>query len=830
MKLIKKNIIFIILFLAAALCAIMRNSELTAAIVSHPDSGIVFSTNQTVLEQTWQPHIKRITGVRVPYTATGDFSSRVCLSLYSDDYSELLVQTSLDQDFEKDTEGTLTFRFKALKVTPGERYRIQLSYENPSSEGAVLIASGSNYDGCSIDREACNAAAAFDIIFVKNSRVFWLFAVFFPFLAFSLLFMTIWNRKWEECIGLSMIVTVFVLYVAGLFEVLMAGMALVYVLAVISLSISVYFYNKKDLRVKSLLSPGLFIYAALFLVILVSCHDIWFARVDEYAQWGMAVKDMFYYQSFAKHLNTTVQIPRYIPFSALIEYFFVYANGMFSQELVYVAYQTLMLGALVILLGFTGRKKRDYAVCTVIMICMPVIFYRDVFNCIMVDPLLAIFAAYVLICYYSEDMTCFNLLRILGGLFALTAIKDMGMVIAGLLTVIMIGDRLYLAVRQKKPVIKRLICPCLCAVFVIAVFLSWQIYMSIPAKAAVSQTSGSGGGSAQVSFQSTASATGISVDGILGLLRHEDGGYRYQAIKNFIVAVFDAESFHLGNIGISYADMFVLMMVVIGVLSIIGFWRDQTDRMLLFGVFTFFAGMCYALVIELMYLFAFSQGEALQLVSFDRYLGSFLGGVVIALAGLIVRQAAAQESWNSRQSRTVILLMTAGIIICTPMSSFVIKNMDTKITEDLVYGYDDVAEMFRSFSAKAEKVYFVCNGSNGDTQWIFKNTVCPLLSPYAQYDIYDSREAYAEQADIWAQNGEEIADIGQIVSLEKWEKRLLNCQYLFIFHPNDVFRESYGSLFAEPDTIRDGTFYRVRQSGEKVTLEYIGKVGVKAYK
>lgn len=828
MKRIKKNIIFIILLLAAVVCIIMRNNELTAPIVSHPDSGLVFSTDQKVLEQTWQPHIKKIAGVKIPYTGTADFNSRVYLSLYTDDYSELLVRTSLDQEFKENAEGTLTFRFKALRVMPGERYRIQLSYEEPSGEGALLIASGSNYDGCSIDREECNEAAAFEIIFIKNSRIFWMLAVFFPFFSFSLLFMTIWNRKWEECIGLSMIITVFLLYAAGLFEALTAGMVMVYVLALIALSAAIYFYNKKDLQAKDLLSPGLFIYAALFLFILVNCHNIWFARVDEYAQWGMAVKDMFYYQSFAKHIGTTVQIPRYLPFSTLIEYFFVYANGMFSQELVYVAYQTFMMSALMVLLGVAGEKKRYYVACAAIMIGMPVIFYSDAFNCIMVDPLLAILAAYVLICYYSEDMSFVNLIRILGGLFALTTTKDMGMVIAGLLTVIMMGDRLYLSLRQKDSVIKRLICPCLCAVFVIVVFLSWQIYMSIPAKAAASQTSGSG--SSQVSFQSTASATGISVDGISGLLRHEDGGYRYQAIKNFLIEIFDGEFLLIGNIGISYVDLFVLLIFLIGGLGLIGFWRDRAGRMLSFGVFSFLAGMCYASVIELMYLFAFPQGEALLLVSIDRYLASFMGGVMIALAGLAVQQAAKKETENPAWSLAVITGLTAAILISTPISGFVVKNMDVKITEDLVYGYDDVAEVFRSFSAKAEKVYFVCNGSNGDTQWIFKNTVCPLLSPYAQYDIYDSREAYLEQVAIWTQDGEEIADIGQVVSCEKWEERLFKCQYLFIFHPNDVFRESYGSLFAEPDTIGDGTFYRVRQSDEKVTLEYIGKVGVKNYK
>lgn len=827
-KRIKTNLLFIIILLAAVLCFVVRNRELTVPIVSNPNGQLEFFTEQSVLEQTWQPNIKKIVGIRIPYTATADFSSHMRMSIYSDDYSDVLVQTGYSQEFQENEDGVLEFRFNAVKVMPGERYRIQLSYGNPSGEGALLIASNSNYSGCSIGEEVFDGAAAFDIVGNTHSDIFWLFAAFLPLLTFSLLLMTAYGRRWEECIGLSVIVTGFVLYISGLFNVLMAGMTLIYVLAAISLVAAVYLYNKKNMRVKDLLSPGLLIYVLLIPVIMLNCHGAWFARVDECSQWGMAVKDMYYYQSLAKHVNTTVILPHYPPFSSLIEYYFVHAKGIFSPELVYVAYQILMMSELMVLFGMARNRKRHYTALGTIMICMPVIFYRDVFNCIMVDPLLAILAAYVLTCYYSEDVTSFNLMRILGGLFALTVTKDMGMVIAGLLTMIMMSDRIYLSLRKKQPIMKRLICPLLCAAFVIGVFLSWQIYMRIPVKEAASQAAESG--VSQVQFRSAVEVSGISLDKVLGLLRHEDGGYRYQAIKNFLVAIFDAGFVTLGSISVPYVDFLILLILLIGTLEITGFWREEKGRYLVFGMLSFFTGICYALFLELTYLFAFAQGQALQLVSFERYLGSFIGGVVIALAGLIIRQAANNEYEKPAHSMAVIVGLTAAIIICTPMQGFVVKNMDTKITENHIYGCDEIAEVFRSFSAKAENVYFVCNESNGDTYWMLKNTLCPLIDPHSQYNIYASEEAYDEQVDIWNQSNEEVLNIGKIVSCEDWEKKLMDCQYLFIFHPNDVFRESYQSLFDEPDTIGDGTFYQVLQSGEKVTLKYIGKVEVKDYK
>lgn len=834
---VQKYSVFLLLFLAALLCLVLRNRAFSVAVVSHPDAQIAFSTGQSVLEQTWQPHVKRLAGVNIPYTATASFDSALALSLYADDGETLLGQAALRQSFREKEAGTLRFDFGTLQVVPGERYRIQLRYQNPSIKGEILIPSGSGYSGCSIDGKALGEAAAFEMIAIKNSRLFWLFAVFFPLMSFSLLCMTVWGRKWEECVGLSMMGTVFLLYVSGLFEKLQMGIMLVYVLSCVSILFSVYFYHKRGMRARDMLSPSLFLFAGLLLLILLNCSGVWYARVDEYAQWGMAAKDMFYYDSFAKHVGTAVALPRYLPFAALAEYFFVQANGLYTQELVYVAFQTTLLCAGLVLCRYPRAKWRYGLAAAATLIGIPMIFYGDVYNCIYVDPLLAVFAAYVLFCYFSEECQGFNLLRILAGLFALTTTKDMGMVIAGLLAFVMLGDSLYRAIWSGKPVsgkrfsflCRAAVAPVSCGLFVLAVFFSWQFYMSIPVKK-VAQTVAGVGQTKSVRFQSTAAASGVTLDGILGLLRHEDGGYRYQSIKNFLVLIFDGETYRFGPLALSYVDLFVLLLVCVGALGLLRFWGERFQRMLAFGVLTFWAGLCYAGVLELLYLFAFPQGGAVMLLSCDRYLASFLGGVWMAFVGLALWQAARLEPLRRETGRAAAWLLMAVMAVCVPLEGFVVKNMDVKLKEDYVYGYDEIEERLRSFSARQEKLYFVCNETGGDSAWIFRHTACPVLSPDGKNNLYASEEAYQKQVDIWTRDGEEIREMGDILSREEWGERLKGCQYVFLLHPNDVFQESYGPLFEEPDSIGDGAFYQVQKTEEGVSLSLIGKVGIKGYK
>ena len=69
-----------------------------------------------------------------------------------------------------------------------------------------------------------------------------------------------------------------------------------------------------------------------------------------------------------------------------------------------------------------------------------------------------------------------------------------------------------------------------------------------------------------------------------------------------------------------------------------------------------------------------------------------------------------------------------------------------------------------------------------------------------------------------------------IWAAEEWGSTLKTYDYVFVLHPYEIFSEDYGKLFADPDTIDDGTLYRINQDTGEVSLDYIGKVGVKAWR
>lgn len=204
-KIIQNNFFFIILLAAMGILFINRHSYLQTSIVSYPDSQVAFSTNNGVLEQTWQSEVKMITGVSVPYYAENDFSCDMQMEILSDNYSKVLggaVQKAL---FRAGESGELIFDLGKTRIVQGERYHIRLSFLDPSEEGTLQISSGSNYGGCNISGEDAGQAAAFQITFAKSSRLFWLMAVLFPIFAYSLFMMIITGRKWEETAAVSIL-------------------------------------------------------------------------------------------------------------------------------------------------------------------------------------------------------------------------------------------------------------------------------------------------------------------------------------------------------------------------------------------------------------------------------------------------------------------------------------------------------------------------------------------------------------------------------------------------------------------------------------------------
>ena len=847
---LKNNWFFLILLVGIICIFVKRYTYLPVSVVSNPDSQIAFCTTDVTLEQTWQPEIKAITRIQMPYYAENDFSCDIQLKVFSDDYSQVLVETMQENYvFAAGTTGNVEFSFSRTALIQGERYRIQISLLNADSEGSLQITSGSNYGGCRVADEEMNQAAALEITFVKYSKLFWLMAVWLPLLGISLLLMTLTGRKWEETVGVAILLEGIILYLFGLFEQLTLGVTAVYVLTALCFFTAVFLYNRKNMTLRDLLSPGFFIYCALFLVILITSNGDWLGYRDEMRHWGIAVRDMFYYDSFAKHSGTTLILPRYLPFAALVEYLFVYMNGLFSEDILFIAYQTMLLSMLIILCRPLQKKNGRKLLLPVMitMICIPVIFFHNISNTIMVDSLLAAVSAYVLLCYYSEEMTWFNRIRIILGLMALPLIKDMGLIFAGLSALIMFGDTLARQIKDKKLKIKEPVCIVCYVVMILLVYLSWQVYLNTPVQSASVATEVSEAVSEAIEAEETAnpemrpeesapipieeesaSVGGITIDGLIRVLSGEGEEYQYQVTRNFLTELFEGESYSFGPLKISFFDWMALLACGILTFSYFGCWKEDKVRMVTLAGVSLIAACLLCAFLQVTYWFTFSRYEALDLTSMDRYLAPFACAITIVVFYLAYVAVFIEQN-GSRKRKYLIFAITAFFAISMPVEGIVTegKDIEGNTTDMITYGHDSLSEILRSVARRGERAYFICSNSDGYTEYVFRNAVCPIVSRHEAWNIVASQEMFEKQYELYGR--ENIDDnVAEILLVKDWKKRLQNCEYVVVFHADELFRQSYGEVFGETE-IEDGSVYRVLSDNGDVTLSKIGTTGIKGW-
>lgn len=797
-EIFKRNIIWILMILVAVFACIICRQDIDIPVVSQADTYISFETD-SLLEQTWQANIKRADQISISYLSQDSFEGRVALKIFEDDGNTLIAEAVRTESFGKDENGSLVFDIDVKRFEIGSRYRIQMQFSDFASAGSLLLEAGTGYAGGSIDGTALDAAAAFHMNGIKTSSISWLVLTLFPYISFSLFFMILWERKWEEVIGISMIAATGIMTFGGMFGFLEQGIYFIHVLSIICLIVSIYLYNRKKGMLKELISPGIIFWGILFVLILINCNNLHLARADEFTHWGLSVKDMYTYNSLTKHPGTVVWHIYYPPFMPVIEYYFMYMNGFYVNKFLYIAYQVMMLSCLSVIFKAACKKVAMAIPAMVVMLSGVIIFYNTALSDIYADTILAVFVAYSLICYFTEELTVFNYIRILGGLLALTYTKPAGAVLAGLITLIIIGDVLYKQIMNKKINLRAIILPCLSTVFVCALYLGWQFYLSIPIETVqetVQVTENVSGvlsetGAATVNITS---ASGINVTNIVNLLTGKGPEYRYKVIKNFIIYFFMGDAFNIANLEISFFECFLFVGLCVWLVQ--GFLSSNKEKNVIvkFGIFTSIAGILYAGFLLLTYMFAFSEQDGVSLNHIPRYMGSWICGVVIALGGILLIKITDSEKICNENVKRIIIAVCILFVFVTPTKEIRQRRSDIYLMDERNERYNNMLEVLRTVADRNESIAFIGDESSLNEWSFYQYVVCPLKAE----------------------------NLEQETSVEEWRKVLENCQYAFLAIKDTEFNDKYRLIFGNEDTAEEGALYKVVWENNTVSLQYIG--------
>ena len=812
-KIYIQNVVFIILCLLVILGSMcVRNEKTESQMIPFPNSQILFSTKDVLLEQTWAPYAKRLNGVRVPYIAQSNFIAEMKMTVYTDEYEEV-SSSVIDCVFEEGQEGEICFPFEILNVELGSRYRFVMEFCEKSENGTIRLIAGNEYSGCTVAKEEVQGAIALKFDLVKNSKIFWLVSSFVPVLSIALFLACYAERKMEETISGAFFIVGIVLLIGGLLGVLKGGVYTIYIVGVLSFLLSFVHLIKREKRISDFITPGLVVYGIVIGCFIIICQDFIRMEWDEYSHWGLAVKDMFYYDALSMHTGSSVLSKRYPPFSTLIEYYFMYANEIFSEGIMYIAYLSFLWSMLIIAFkNIKWNQVKELLLTAVIILVIPFCFV-DFYYTLYVDLLLGVIFSCVLTCYFDEKPNWYNDINIVLALCALVLTKDMGLVLGCVFVMIVFGDYMVSAIKQKNIWNKKIIKVLGYGGATIAFFSVWQIYLIL---SNIWHQIQQGKQAQQTSTAVAASNIGFSK--IIEFVTMQAEPYKYKVLKKYIKTIIYDDTYKIGNLGISYLGILLILLLA----TILIYKDDKEKKWILFSG-TFIGSIVYATFLLITYLFTFSEYDAIVLHSHRRYLGSCIGGCVFAFLNLNMIK---YRNVKDRNFEKIKLVLAFVILFTMPMNKINPQKLTPLIDKGMLQEYMDQEILLRSFADKSESVYYVYNNSSHTLleTYIYRNYCSPLVMEGG--NMYGSEESIEREYQILEENEEpHMLDYYRtIITVEEWKEILQDYDYVCLHKPGYTFAESYGALFEQPETIGDRTYYKVNKDSESINLKYLGAV------
>ena len=824
--------ILTVLLLVAVCFATFDKDTRQEHIASESDASVTLSADDSSLTQSWQANSKNITGIQLLTDSmqNNNLQGKLHLSIMdNEEATTSVVETETDLSAVNE-DGSLLIAIPEIKLDLGKRYYFQFSLVDYAEDTRLAIAIDSNYGGLTFAGREVPGAVSAAVLYQSAGNLAWLLKIILLFTGITCFLMIAFRRDFGECLALSVGIVFVYVYVWGVFGQLEVGVNSLYVLGMLIVISTPFLAWYKGVKWQEIISPGMLAFWGLFLVYFILDRNVLTGKVDDLNHWQLCVRDMWYFDSYPFHKGSTLFFMRYMPGFATMEYLFIYLYGAFREGIILLACHTIGFAMMSVLLSkIPWRQSHKMIPLTVLIAGLPLLVYESHYGILYVDAYLGMIGAYILICYFTEEYSWFNVLRITFASIVLIMTKEMGLAIAGTMYLIIFID-LLIKNRKWKELLKAKSVRVYFGSGCIALFsfVSWQIYIRVAEK-----LMGESNSFNHISelFAASGEKWNQAVERTILLASSAETNAVRSAIAQTVNAKLDvADATPLETIyemlhwllreklficG-SYAELTLVVILICAALGIAGLYRKYKIPMTQLIISLLIGTGCYTAFLVLCYIFLFQEASAIPAAR--RYMGSYLLVYLITIIGvLIVRANQTEEKENWKQP--FIWIVAIFVLMAVP------DNHDYYSTEENFGQYfttwknhQIIGEVFRSFADKEEKVYYV---EYTDSELVpqynyltFANAVVPNLTQglASGWKPVVSMDA--------AYNNYKVQ-----YSVDEWEQLLAEqYSYVYVSFADDYFIENYGRLFSDVSQIENGAIFQVVPVDEQhITLQKIAK-------
>lgn len=607
----------------------------------------------------------------------------------------------------------------------------------------------------------------------------------------------IFNKKIEYILPLITASISLVLYSFAYFGVRSLGVTFVLMALMTSVIYAAYKKVHSRDRINQVFkSAGLIYFILMTIFAYIISRGFMFSAWDEFSHWGLVLKNIFLSNDFGNLASSTTYFKEYPQGISLFSGFITHFSKTFSEPNALFGILILSYSQLAII--FTKIKYTDWkklSLISSILFVLPIAFFGSFYSTIYVDAIMGLIFGNILYfnyVYHKKDFFYAVYMGLQFYLLANTKQIGIGLVLIAFLAILIDFLRSN-KLKPFKPFLlnkkNELIFMFIPLVVGILTNLSWTLYVKSHHISELFQISG------------------IKLSDILNLFGGNAPAYRKATIVNFIMHFFT-----VSQRGAMFFSYFLISVILLLTMLYI-YKKTQTNNQRSFALqsFSFIGLYIYAGAILFMYLFAFSEYEAQNLASIDRYLGTYLLGLLmLSLFILIDYFVKSQRDQNSQNLKLAFLLVSLLFIVPVPnLINDTLLSHTTNISKQQMRApYEDIKQYMSILNAKTDRVYIISQDTEGFDYWVLRYDFTPIqVSPNFTWSL----GAPYSSSDIWTVNK----------TAQEWSKDLENYTYVYLYSVDDRFINNYGQLFENVSAIKGKSMYSISKIDKRIILKNI---------
>ncbi|SDA69884.1 hypothetical protein SAMN02910275_02236 [Butyrivibrio sp. INlla18] len=595
------------------------------------------------------------------------------------------------------------------------------------------------------------------------------------------------RKRYAESLAPAFFVSIILMLFSGM----LLGSITLGILISVVLAIVVYvteIINAKAIgplfeKAKSFFSEGLLVIAVYLLVNVIN-YGKHYHSPDEFTHWGVFLRETF--RLDALYVTSPIGIVHkdYVPAITLFEALWCKLSFRLTEANAYRGIQMLQVSMLLPLISNRcskddSNKKLIVCIKAFVTFSIPLfvtglMFYHTIYQ----DYIYGVLVFFCMWIIVTGDNSRYELFELTLAITILLMAKMTALAFLPMIVIFYVVYSLFYMdkVAGRNNVLQTL----LRSVIVTAIpLIVWKIYNVFSSKYIGGNTANGSGGQ---------SYGGHNLGTLIKVFSHNGSiAYQNDVEKSYLEAIISRGL--VGNV--PYVQIVVIIVALLLAFSFWGVEKCYARKVRITSLWILLAGLSYGLLMYYLYMTGFSEFEARQLASYDRYMGTFVVTAIFLALGVVF--------YFTKTNSLVIKML--GVVLLSNIIFFgnCEQILPGNLTDSEVL-YNQEAEHLKNSVPENAKVAVIIKNEMAIAEDALTFYSFPITIGVAYpNDVKDDLNRFS-----YDYSDEELAEF------------ISEYDYVYFMNIDEKFIDRYSDIFEKPEDVKRGEIYQVTNEGGKI--------------